>query len=132
MRKAMLVVAVLACALSGEARAQEHYTEGPVWEVSTYRFKDDKSDAYLKWLRQSWLPRMAEYKKQGLILDYKLYFNTGRRDPKDWDIAFALLYPSYAKALDFSAADEEKSKAIMAKQLKTADDLLGDLERALG
>ena len=122
MRKAMMAAVVLACALIGEARAQEHYTEGPVWEVNTYRFKEDKADAYLKWLRQSYLPRMTEYKKAGLILDYKVFFNTARRDPQDWDIAFATLHSNYAKALDYSAADEEKSKAIMAKQMKTADE----------
>jgi hypothetical protein len=122
MRKAMLAALVLGCTLFGQARAQEHYTEGPVWEMTYYRFKDDKGNAYLKWLRQAWLPRMAEFKKQGLILDYKVFFSTSRRDAKDWDIAFGTLYPSYAKALDYSAADEDKSKAIVAKQMKTADE----------
>jgi hypothetical protein len=122
MRKTMLAVVVLGMALAGEARAQEHYTEGPVWEFTYYRIKPDRGEAYLKFLRANWLPQMAESKKQGLVLDYKIFFNPGRHDEKDWDIAFATLFPSYAKALDYSAADEEKSKAISAKQFKTKDE----------
>jgi hypothetical protein len=122
MRKLMLAALTLACTLTGEALAQEHFTEGPVWQIDYFRIKDDKSDAYLKYIRSTWLPQAVEQKKQGLILDYKVFFNSARHDPKDWDIAFANLYPSYGKALDYSASDDEKFKAIMAKQLKTKDE----------
>lgn len=122
MRKLVLGALVLACTLSGEARAQEHYTEGPVWQIDYYRLKEDKADAYLKFIRTNWLPQAVELKKQGVILDYKVFFNTGRSDAKDWDIAFANLYSSYGKALDYSASDEEKVKAMMAKQFKTKDE----------
>jgi hypothetical protein len=122
MKKLMLGALVLACTLSGEALAQEHYTEGPVWQLNYYRIKEDKFDAYLKYLRANWLPQMTELKKQGLILDHKVYFNTARRDPTDWDMAFAILFASYGKALDYNASDEEKAKAISAKQFKTKDE----------
>jgi hypothetical protein len=122
MKKHLVAALVLAGAFLGEARAQEHYTEGPVWQFSYYRLKTDKEDAYLKYLRATWLPQMVEQKKQGLVLDYRLFFNTARRDEKDWDLAFAILFPSYGKALDYSAEDEAKQKAIAAKQFKTKDE----------
>jgi hypothetical protein len=122
MRKTMIAAVVLACALIGEARAQEHFTEGPVWAYSYYRIKPDREDAYLKFLRVSWLPQMVELKKAGLILDYKVFFNTARHDEKDWDLAFATLHTSYGKALDYSASDETKEKEIRAKQFKTKDE----------
>jgi hypothetical protein len=89
--------------------------------VSYYRIQPDKGDAYLKWIRANSLPSMAEQKKQGLILDYKVFFNTSRRSEKDWDIAFASLFPSYGKALDYSAEDEAKEKEIAARLYKTKD-----------
>jgi hypothetical protein len=122
MKRTMLVAGFLAAWLAAPAQAQEHFTEGPVWAVSYYRIQPDKADAYLKWIRANSLPSMAEQKKQGLILDYKVFFNTSRRSEKDWDIAFASLFPSYGKALDFSAEDEAKEKAIAAKLSGTKDE----------
>jgi hypothetical protein len=122
MRKTLLAAMLVLGALAGEARAQEQYIEGPVWQFDHFRIKPDKGDAYLKFLRQNWLPQMAEMKKQGLVLDYKIFLNTARHDEKDWDVAFATLYPSYAKALDYSSADEEKLKGIAARQFKTKDE----------
>jgi hypothetical protein len=122
MKKVAIALAVAACSPSGRAMAQEHFTEGPVWEISYYRIKEGKFDAYLKFIRSHFLATWAETKKQGIYLDYKVFLNTERQSEKDWDIAFAFLYPTYARALDYSASDEEKSKAIMAKQHKTKDE----------
>ncbi len=100
--------------------AQEHYTEGPVWVISFYRTKQDQFDNYMKYLRSNYLLTTAEQKKQGLILDTKVYVKT-LQNPQDWNVAIASLYPSYAKALDYSAADDEKGKAISAAHYKTTD-----------
>lgn len=102
------------------AIAQEHYTEGPVWIISFYRTKPDQFDNYMKYLRSNYLVTSAEQKKQGLITDTKVYVKT-LRDPNDWNVAIASQYPSYAKALDYSAAADEKGKAIAAAHFKTAD-----------
>jgi choline dehydrogenase-like flavoprotein len=122
MKRMMLAASFVACWFAVPAQAQEHFTEGPVWAVSYYRILPDRADDYLKWIRANYLPTAEAEKKQGLILDYKVFFNTSRRDEKDWDIAYASLYPSYAKALDYSAEDEAKGKAIVAKQYKTKDE----------
>lgn len=58
-------IAVLSLLLGGVAAAQEHWTEGPVWEVSFYRTTPGHFDDYMKYLRQNFLPQNAEGKKQG-------------------------------------------------------------------
>jgi len=97
--------------------AQEHYTEGPVWRVSTVRVKPNQMDAYLTSLRQSSKPLLEEQKRQGIILDYKLFLKETRNDPKDWDIALAVLYKNHA-AMDNLAAKGEmvRDKILGGKQ----------------
>jgi len=121
MRKLMVTMFVVSC-LSGAAFAQEHYTEGPVWQIQYFRVKPGKFDTYLKFVRANFLPRFVEEKKQGVYLDFKVFLNSARRDEKDWDIAFAFLHASYGKALDYSATDEQKQQAIAEKLYKTKDE----------
>lgn len=111
---------VLSLLLGGVAVAQEHWTEGPVWEVSFYRTTPGHFDDYLKYLRQNVLPQNEEAKKQGLVLDEKIFVKAPSR-PDDWDIAFATLYKNMA-ALDYSAEIDKKGKAIAEKHYKTPDE----------
>jgi hypothetical protein len=121
-RLASLALALLSCLAVSPALAQEHWTDGPVWGVSFYQTKPGKFDDYVKWLRGNYLSVVAEEKAQGLILDSKVFINSARTSPTDWDICVATLFPSYGKALDYSASDEAKFKAIAAKQFKTPDE----------
>jgi hypothetical protein len=91
-----------------------------VWNIEFYRTTPGHFDDYLKYLRQNFMPQNEESKKQGLILDQKIFVKdpTG---PSDWDIAFATLYKNMA-ALDYSADLDKKSKAIAEKHYKTADE----------
>lgn len=120
MRKFFLTVAVVCLASGGVSLAQEHWTEGPVWNVSFYRTAPGRFDDYMKYLRSNYLVTTAESKKQGLILDSKVFVKTPS-DANDWDVAVATLYPSYGKALDFNQADDAKSKAIASQHFKTPD-----------
>src|SRR5207245_1567571 len=67
-----------------QAFAQEHYTEGPVWQVTLIRTKPNQQDAYLTSLRERSKPLLDEQKRQGLIQDYKVFLNTTQQDPQDW------------------------------------------------
>jgi len=118
--RAVSAMVGLSLLLGGVAVAQEHWTEGPVWNIEFYRTTPGHFDDYLKYLRQNFLPQLEESKKQGLILDQKVFVKdpTG---PSDWDIAFATLYKNMA-ALDYSAELDKKSKAIAEKHFKTADE----------
>lgn len=84
---------------TAQAAAQEHYTEGPVWRVNYLNVKPGKFTDTLKDLRANFNKVNAQAKAQGLILDYKVYFNATSTNPDDWDIATATLYKGYG-ALD--------------------------------
>jgi hypothetical protein len=86
--------------------AQEHYTEGPIWRVQLIRVKPTQMDAYLTSLRQSTKPLIEEQKKQGMIMDYKVFLKQTKNGPEDWDIAVAIEYKNYA-AMDGLAAKGE-------------------------
>jgi hypothetical protein len=86
--------------------AQEHYTEGPIWRVSLIRVKPTQMDAYLTSLRQSSKPLLEEQKRQGVIMDYKLFLKETKNNPEDWDICLAVEYKNHA-AMDGLAAKGE-------------------------
>ncbi len=119
MRKVHALV-LFSIALAIPLAAQEHWTEGPVWSVSFYRTRPGQFDNYMKYLRANFAITSQESKRQGLNLGSKVFvkFPNG---PNDWDVAIATLYPSYAKALDYSKEDEEKGQAIAAAHFKTQD-----------
>jgi hypothetical protein len=66
-------------------------------------------DAYLTSLRQSTKPLIEEEKKQGVIMDYKVFLKQTKSSPEDWDIAVAIEYKNYA-AMDGLAAKGEAAR----------------------
>lgn len=106
---------------SGAAVAQEHWTEGPVWECSAYQVNPGMFDTYINWIRAHSEPINAEAKKQGLIVDYKAFVKT-RDNESDYDVLFCTLHSSFGKALDYNKGDDDKFDAISAAHWKTADD----------
>ncbi|MFZ0771864.1 MAG: hypothetical protein WCA49_02795 [Candidatus Sulfotelmatobacter sp.] len=97
---------VLALLLAPALFAQEHYTEGPVWRISLVRVKPTQMDAYLTSLRQSSKPLLEEQKRQGVIMDYKLFLKETKNNPEDWDLCLAVEYKNHA-AMDGLAAKGE-------------------------
>jgi len=89
--------------------AQEHYTEGPVWRIQLIRVKPTQMDAYLTSLRQSTKPLIEEEKKQGVIIDYKIFLKETKNGPEDWDIAVAIEYKNHA-AMDGLTAKGEAAR----------------------
>lgn len=114
-----LAAAVLAC-LSAPAVAQEHWSEGPVWECNAYRSNPGMFDTYMEYVRAHATVIYAEAKKQGLIVDYKSFVKPPA-DPNDWDFMSCTAYDSFARALDHNQGDEEKFDAIAAAHWATAD-----------
>ena len=97
--------------------AQEHYTEGPVWRVTLISVKPNQMDAYLTSLRQGTKPLLDEEKKEGLIMDYKVFLHETSSVPKDWDVLVAVEYKNHA-ALDGLTAKTEgaRDKVLGGKQ----------------
>jgi hypothetical protein len=112
---------VVSCLASSVTLAQEHFTEGPVWECSAYRTKQGHFDDYMKYLRANFLPQSQETKNAGLVLDQKVYLHDPA-NPTEPDVLICTLQPSFGKALDYNAADDEKGKEIAAKHYKTTDE----------
>jgi hypothetical protein len=88
-----------------------------VWRVQLIRVKPGKMDAYLTSLRKSTKPLLDEEKKQGVIMDYKVFLKETKSNPEDWDIAVALQFKNHA-ALDGLAAkgEELRDKILGGKQ----------------
>jgi hypothetical protein len=86
--------------------AQEHYTEGPIWRVTLIRVKPTHMDEYLSSLRKTLKPFVEEEKRQGLIVDYKVFSKETQNSPDDWNICTAVEYKNYA-AMDGLAAKSE-------------------------
>jgi hypothetical protein len=89
--------------------AQEHYTEGPIWRVQLIRVKPTQFDAYLTSLQQSTKPLIEEQKRQGTIVDYKIFLKETKHNPEDWDICVAIEYKNHA-AMDGLAAKGEAAR----------------------
>jgi hypothetical protein len=104
--KKLYTLVVFVLLLAPALFAQEHYTEGPIWRVSLIRVKPTQMDAYLTSLRQSSKPLLEEEKRQGLIMDYKLFLKETKNNPEDWDVCLAVEYKNHA-AMDGLAAKGE-------------------------
>ncbi|HTC56327.1 MAG TPA: hypothetical protein VK706_07960 [Candidatus Sulfotelmatobacter sp.] len=96
--------------------AQESYTEGPLWRLSTVRVKPGHLDEYLANLRQTSKPLLEEEKRQGIILDYKFFLKEDKSDPQDWDVALAIEYKNYASLDGFEAKLEAAQDKIQGNQ----------------
>lgn len=121
MKRIAFAVALFLLSTPFAAGAQEHWTEGPVWEVWCARTTPGHFDDYMNYLRTNYLPMMDEQKKQGLIVDAKFFLHTPG-SPSDPDLCIATLHKSFGEALDYSADFEAKVKAIAAQHYKTADE----------
>ena len=115
--KKLFVIAVLATLFVPALFAQENYSEGPVWRVSLIRVKPTHIDEYLTSLRQVSKPFIEEEKRQGLIVDYKIFLKETKNNPQDWDICLAVQYKNHA-ALDGLDAKTEaiRDKVFGGKQ----------------
>jgi hypothetical protein len=115
--KKMCVLAVFAALFAPALFAQENYTEGPVWRVSLIRVKPTHLDEYLTSIRQVSKPFIEEEKRQGLIVDYKIFIKETKNNPQDWDICLAVEYKNHA-ALDGLDAKVEaiRDKVLGGKQ----------------
>lgn len=93
--------------------AQEHYTEGPIWRVSLIRVKPTHMDEYLATLRKSSKPFFDEEKRQGMIMDYKIFLKETKANPEDWDICVAIEYKNHAAMDGLAAKGEEVRDKIL-------------------
>ncbi len=104
MRKVLsgtLLVATLLVANATLAQSQNNEA-GPVWRMVYYRIKPGQEAACWKDFRENGKPIFEQWKKEGIVTDYKIIQNPLKDHPGDWDIALLLAHPNYA-ALDQEA-----------------------------
>ena len=121
MRRALTVVFVVILFAAIPARAQSpNYELGPVWRVTYYHINSGQGDAFWKDFRENTKPIYEEFKKAGLISDYKVFTNPVTDHPGDWNVAVSIAYPNYA-AIDQLAA---KGATIASKHFGSRDAML--------
>jgi hypothetical protein len=105
MRKALRATIFAATLLTAfPAFAQSpNFDPGPVWRVTYYHIKSGQGDAFWKNFRENTKPIYEEFKKAGLLSDYKTFTNPVTDHPGDWNVAISISYPNYA-AMDQLAA----------------------------
>jgi hypothetical protein len=96
----IIAIAAFSLGLSGLCSAQSTapYTEGPVWEVTMVKTKEGMTDDYLKNLAGAYKSTSDEMKKQGIIMDYKIFLGDAS-SPHDYDLLLMVEYKNMA-ALD--------------------------------
>lgn len=110
-RFSLAALLLVLCFCGTHAQAQNKSTEGPVWRISLYKVKPGMiSDVLMNWQR-NWRVINEEMKRQGVIVDFRVYANTTVNGPDDWDLATAIAYKNWA-ALDGLG---EKADAITLK-----------------
>ena len=92
----LVAVLLVLCFFGTYAQAQNQPTQGPVWRISLFKVKPGMvSDVLMNWQR-NWRVINEEMKRQGLIVDYRVYTNTTVDGPDDWDLATAIAYKNWA------------------------------------
>ena len=116
---AVLFVVMLLTALPIYSQ-NPNYDVGPVWRVTYYHIKPGQGDPFWKDIRENLKPLYADFKKEGLISDYKMWLNVTTDHPGDWDVAVGILYPNYA-AMD---ALDAKGATVAAKHYGSRDAMI--------
>jgi hypothetical protein len=81
------------------AVAQDQYTEGGVSRVTLVQILPGHFNAFMEDLKTNIKPIWEAEKKAGLIEDYRVFLNSTKANPDDWDVGFSLSYKNFA-ALD--------------------------------
>ena len=85
---------------------------GNVVRINFIDIKPGKGNDFSAFVGAHQIPIWDEQKKQGLILDYKLFSQPTNDGPNDWDVAIVFVYKNYADALDSSPERNAKFDAI--------------------
>jgi hypothetical protein len=131
-----LVCVVALVSLTGTAFAADRpYDDGPVTVVSSVRTQPGMQDAYLRYLATTYRANMDVAKKEGIILDYRVY-QTDPRSADEPDVYLTITYKNMAaldglddrmdpilqrsfgdqKARDTAAIDREKMRRLIGQE----------------
>lgn len=101
-----LVMTSMALATAPVLAAEDEapaYANGPVWVFNQIQTKDGHFDDYMHWVSTAWKAQEEGLKKEGVIMDYKVYLVANPRQGEP-DIVLAQEYRNMA-GFDRSVAD---------------------------
>ena len=119
--KFLLGAGLMFFSVLGAAQEARPYSEGPVTHVSYLKIKPGMFDTYMKWLASEYKPLMEEYKKQGLILDYKVFSTNEAHTPSDPDLLLTVVYKNMAALDGLSERLEPVASKLMGTRQKRSE-----------
>jgi hypothetical protein len=96
MPRLLLAAALTLFSALAVAEDPRPYTEGAVTHVSFIRVKPGMFENYLKYLATTYKSLMDEYKKQGIILDYKVFNATETHSQSEPNLILTVVYKNMA------------------------------------
>jgi hypothetical protein len=120
--KLLLAAALtLSSALAAAADEPRSYTEGAVTHVSFIKVKPGMFDNYLKYLATTYKPLMEEYKKQGIILDYKVYLANETHMASEPNLILTVVYKNMAALDGLNERTDPAAAKIFGSRQKQAE-----------
>ena len=113
---ALLSLGLVFAGLTAYAQMQRPYRDGSVWNVACIKMKPGMETAYLNYLANDWKREQETFKKDGLILSYKV-LATEAHGTNDWNL---LLMTEY-KDLATMEANQQKMEQV-GQQLFGSDE----------
>ena len=111
-----LLLSLCFVSIQAQTQSQERtVSEGPVWRISYLKTKPGRAEDHMRWLREYPTRLLNEWKRQGLILDYKFFTKPTFDGPNDWDIMEAVQYKNYHDLLDYEEARSKRFDEVILK-----------------
>ena len=107
---ALVVLLVAVTSFSVYAQVKRPFRPGSVWTLAFIRMKPGMEVAYLNYIATSWKANQEAFKKEGLILSYRVLTTEGH-SPADYNIILMTEY----KDLATMEANEPKADALAQK-----------------
>jgi hypothetical protein len=108
------------------AQSTAPYTEGPVWDVTMVKTKAGMTDDYLRNLAGAYKKTSDEMKKEGIIMDYKIFLGDAA-SPHDFNLLLMVEYKDMAALDNIRAKIDPIEQKIIGSQAKMHE---GSVKRA--
>ena len=107
---ALIVLLVAVTSFSVYAQVKRPFRPGSVWTLAFIRMKPGMEVAYLNYIATKWKANQEAFKKEGMIVSYKVLTTEGH-SPADYNIILMTEY----KDLATMEANEPKADALAQK-----------------
>lgn len=111
-----LIVVVVIAVFSVYAQVNRPFHSGSVWSIAFIKMKPGMETAYLNYLAGPWKANQEAFKKEGMILSYKV-LSVEAHTPGEWNLMLMTEY----KDLATLEANEDKADALLQKTIGTDD-----------